>query len=181
MKFARLSFVFVLVFCLIVAQNNLLIAQTSLPNSLATSNYVKDTPMSSDRGVSTGIVTYTGPESLGAVSFRIPSETKLMPPSSVSNILLASNTLPAPLPVVPPAPTSSPLPAAGSGASNHIPVIVGLAMVGVGVGLLVHTEPVHQTVCITYGICPVPGATHVAGGILIGVGAPLAIAKLIKH
>jgi hypothetical protein len=54
-------------------------------------------------------------------------------------------------------------------------------MNGVGIGLFAKSEPVHQTTCITYGICPVPGPNHVAGGILIGVGVPLTVLSLLRH
>jgi hypothetical protein len=63
----------------------------------------------------------------------------------------------------------------------HLALITGLALTGVGVGLLAAGEQTHQTTCVTYGICPVPGAMHVTGGVMIGVGVPLTILKLVKH
>jgi hypothetical protein len=80
--------------------------------------------------------------------------------------------MPAPAPATPPQ---------SSGASKNLALIAGLAMTGVGVGMLAAAEPTHQTTCVTYGICPVPGAMHVTGGILLGVGVPLTILKLVKH
>src|SRR5437899_2558757 len=60
-------------------------------------------------------------------------------------------------------------------------LVVGLALTGTGAALLAKKEPVHQTVCITYDSCPVPGLVHVTGGLMMGVGVPLTILKLVKH
>ena len=148
----RVSFVFLLVFSLVVVQENALFAQTNVV-----------TPPAAKAPTPAAVA--TSPE---LVKLAAALSTTLATPNSA---------LPAPVPSVPQPPATP----ASSEAGHHLPLIAGLAMTGVGIGLLAHTEPVHQTVCITYGICPVPGATHVAGGILIGVGAPLALYKLVKH
>jgi len=161
--FKKVFIVFVLVSSLVIAQDSFLMAQaqSGLPNTPATASDAKD---------------------VAASMFKIPPVTRLAPPPLVSPTLMASNTLPALPPGALPAPAPVPsAPQSGSGAKGHIGLIAGLAMVGAGAGILAAAEPTHQTTCVTYGICPVPGAVHVTGGILIGVGAPLTIYKLIKH
>jgi hypothetical protein len=109
-------------------------------------------------------------------------------PAAAINLSAAVITPPAPTPSAPKAPALMPLPQApatppahSSDTANKIALFTGLAMTGVGVGLLARSEPVHQTTCVTYGICPVPGPNHVTGGILIGVGVPLTILSLVRH
>ena len=100
-------------------------------------------------------------------------------PAAAINLSAAVLTpAPAPMPL-PKAPATPPVPS--SDTANKIALITGLAMTGVGVGLLAKSESVHQTTCVTYGICPVPGPNHVTGGILIGVGVPLTIFSLVRH
>ena len=101
-------------------------------------------------------------------------------PAAAINLSAAVITPPASPPSAPPAPAPMPLPQS-SDTANKIALFTGLAMTGVGVGLLARSEPVHQTTCVTYGICPVPGPNHVTGGILIGVGVPLTILSLFRH
>jgi hypothetical protein len=102
----------------------------------------------------------------------------------------ATEAAPAPVAVAANLPSSQPAPAPSapapkppqsSSTSRNIGLIAGLAMTGAGVAMLVANEPTHQTTCVTYGICPVPGAVHVTGGIMLGVGVPLTIFKLLKH
>ena len=109
-------------------------------------------------------------------------------PAAAIHFSAAIITPPAPTPSAAPAPAPMPLPKApatppvpSSDTANKIALITGLAMTGVGVGLLAKSESVHQTTCVTYGICPVPGPNHVTGGILIGVGVPLTIFSLFRH
>jgi hypothetical protein len=101
-------------------------------------------------------------------------------PAAAINLSAAVLTPPVPGPMpLPKAPATPPVPS--SDTANKIALITGLAMTGVGVGLLAKSESVHQTTCVTYGICPVPGPNHVTGGILIGVGVPLTIFSLFRH
>ena len=101
-------------------------------------------------------------------------------PAAAINLSAAVITPPARTPMpLPKAPATPPAPS--SDTANKIALFTGLAMTGVGVGLLARSEPVHQTTCVTYGICPVPGPNHVTGGILIGVGVPLTIFSLFRH
>jgi len=101
-------------------------------------------------------------------------------PAAAINLSAAVITPPAPTPMpLPKAPATPPAPS--SDTANKIALFTGLAMTGVGVGLLAKSESVHQTTCVTYGICPVPGPNHVTGGILIGVGVPLTIFSLVRH
>ena len=72
-------------------------------------------------------------------------------------------------------------PQASSGKWQHAGLVAGLALSGTGAVLLAKKEPVHQTVCITYDSCPVPGLVHMTGGLMLGVGVPLTILKLVKH
>ena len=101
-------------------------------------------------------------------------------PAAAINLSAAVMTPPAPTPMPLPKAPATP-PALSSNTANKIALFTGLAMTGVGVGLLAKSESVHQTTCVTYGICPVPGPNHVTGGILIGVGVPLTIFSLVRH
>jgi hypothetical protein len=101
-------------------------------------------------------------------------------PAATINLSAAVVTPPAPTPMPLPKAAATP-PAPSSDTANKIALFTGLAMTGVGVGLLAKSESVHQTTCVTYGICPVPGPNHVTGGILIGVGVPLTIFSLVRH
>jgi hypothetical protein len=105
---------------------------------------------------------------------EVPQIVLNLPPASAPTTVPATAPTPAPVPAPPKAADSS-------GATQHLGLITGVALTAVGVGLLVAGEPTHQTTCITYGICPVPGPVHLTGGILIGVGVPLTILKLVKH
>jgi len=71
--------------------------------------------------------------------------------------------------------------ASGSDKWRNTGLVVGLALSGTGAALLAKKEPVHQTVCITYDSCPVPGIVHVTGGLMLGLGVPLTLLKLVKH
>ena len=71
--------------------------------------------------------------------------------------------------------------ASGSDKWRNTGLAVGLGLSATGAALLAKKEPVHQTVCITYDSCPVPGLVHMTGGLMLGVGVPLTILKLVKH
>jgi hypothetical protein len=162
-NFGRIALVSLIVFSLVMAQNNVLLAQNVSP-----------------------VVKYVGPESFGVTlqKANAASTSPLLAPTSIATLFPPSAPN-ANLPTTPPAvpPQAAAARSSSSSGSRGTPygLIVGLAMVGAGVGILAAGEPTHQTVCLTYGICPVPGAVHVFGGLLIGVGAPLAITKLLKH
>jgi hypothetical protein len=74
------------------------------------------------------------------------------------------------------------VPPQGSGSSNSrkLGLIAGFAMVGTGAVLVARKEPVHQTTCIAYDACPVPGLVRISGGMLVAVGASIILFKL-KH
>ena len=74
------------------------------------------------------------------------------------------------------------VPPQGSGGSNSRKwgLIAGFAMVGTGAVLVGRKEPVHQTTCIAYDACPVPGLVRISGGMLVAVGASIILFKL-KH
>jgi hypothetical protein len=152
----RVSVVFLVVCSLILAQDNLLLAQSQASSASpeVTTAAVKSANTKSDTTVP-------------VIALNLPPAT-------------SSAAVPAPVPV--PAPPADPAkPPQSSSMPSHLALIAGLAMTGVGAGLLAANEPTHQTTCVTYGICPVPGAVHVTGGILIGVGVPLTILSLVKH
>ncbi len=86
-------------------------------------------------------------------------------------------TLPARLNMPSSTPTSTPQ--SGSGSRNW-GLVAGLALSGTGAILAARKEPLHQTVCIAYDSCPVPGIVRVSGGLMMMVGVPLTIWKL-KH
>jgi len=163
MKYGRITLVSLIVLSVITAQSNVLLAQNVSP-----------------------VVKYVGPESFGAALQKSSAATNspLLAPNLIAALVPPAPpkaNLPAPPPVNPPQAAAARSSSQSGWAQNHVAVLVGLALTGVGIGMLAAGEPVHQTTCITYGVCPAPGAVHVAGGLLIGIGAPLAITKLIKH
>ena len=112
------------------------------------------------------------------------AQTKAATNVVVLPVLPASNstTVPAVVPdrsaALPAALPSSPK---ASSSSSNAGLLIGLALSGTGAALLAKKEPVHQTVCITYDSCPVPGIVRMSGGLMLGVGVPLTVLKLLKH
>src|ERR1041385_6079703 len=155
-SFTKVAFVSLLVSCLVLAQSAVLMAQSQA---------------SEEKVVST--------ESLKKAEAPAVHQDPLVAiAANVSSASAPSASAPQPIPV-PKTPAANPQ--QSSEASKRLGLIAGLAMTGVGAGLLAAGEPTHQTTCVTYGICPVPGAMHVTGGILVGVGVPLTILRLVKH
>jgi len=167
----RVALVFLLVSSLVIGQNNVLFAQNNTQNSTSTPNDVINPPALSDREASNP-ANYAGLDNLIAFAAARNSTAKV-----TSAPLFATR-----LNVLPPAgsnlPSSAPSAPQGSSSTKNLGLLAGLAMAGTGAVLVLRKEPVHQTTCIPYDACPVPGIVQMTGGILLGVGVPLTIFKL---
>jgi hypothetical protein len=76
-------------------------------------------------------------------------------------------------------PTAMPAQASSSSSRKRL-LIAGFAMVAAGAVMVGRKEPVHQTTCIAYDACPVPGIVRISGAMLVGVGGSILLFKL-KH
>ena len=150
--FTKVAVVFLIVTSLVITQNNVLLAQSNLPNSPSTGNDAKNAPVDY-AGLKNLIASVDKPTS----AFAIPPRLSLLPPAGSSMPSAAR---------------------APQGSSTNWGLIAGLAMSGTGAILVARKEPVHQTTCIPYDACPVPGVVRMSGGLLLAVGVPLTIFKL---
>ena len=151
-QLTKVAVVFLLVSSLVIGQNEMLLAQS---NSPATGTVVTNT-----------LATDAGLKNLLASTMARPASSPLFA-SNVALLPAASSSL-----FPPPAPRTP------QASSKNWGLIAGLAMSGTGAILVARKEPVHQTTCIPYDACPVPGIVRMSGGLLLGIGVPLTILKL---
>ncbi len=116
-----------------------------------------------------------------ASSFRVENYLSNTPAKSSTATLIAASlpfALPAPAASAPASTANAPQ---NSGSSKKsLGLVAGLALTATGAVLAARKEPVHQTTCIAYDSCPVPGLVRISGGLMLGVGVPLTILTL-KH